>query len=210
MLKFIKNLFFGNNDKTLEPIEKCNTVVRYKREELFGMLTLSDYGNVEYANGYDSNKETLLIMDDIIDTYTMYEIDFDKIKILNNEDVFKRFNVLKAIGVEAGFLAYKAIVENIKIDYAILDITVGNMVKFDNGEYLEIDGVDIGLMLLKKDAKIIFSTVHTMNKKMMVMEYYINKFEDCGKNDIANYTMTKNSERIGPLFNFLYGDTDVE
>jgi len=205
MLKFIEKIF-GKKIKEETPKVTCDVNIKYAREELFGLLKLSDYGEVDFVNGYDPNKETLLIMDDIDDTYTMYEIDFDKIKLLKDKDIYARFNVVTAMGVEAGFLAYKAIQYGLKIDYAILDITVGNMIKFSNGEYLDIDGVDIGLMLLKNDTKIIFSTVHTMNKKMLVMEYYINKFENCEGKDITDYTMNKNGERVTPLYKFIYGD----
>lgn len=205
MLEFIKRLYkrwFVKEEVSTG--ECCEIIKQYTRSELIDMIDVDKYPDVEYMNEYDPNKPTILIMDDIPDTYSLYQIDFNKIKIKYKEDIFGNYNVVAALGHEAGFIAYKYIMSNKRLDYAILDITIGSIVKFDNGEYLDIDGVDIGLVILQNTkAKILFSTAHTLNRKNMVMEYYITKFEEYNDEDISKYAISKNNDRVQPIHVFL-------
>jgi len=205
MLNWIKRLYNKYFNKVeIECGACCELKIKYSREDLFKMLEYKSYPNVEYRNEYDPNKPTILIMDDIIDTYSLYEIDFNKIKIKYKQDIFNAYNVVTALGAEAGFIAYKYIMEGNRVDYAILDITIGSIVKFDNGEFLDIDGVDIGLCILKNtSAKVLFSTAHSLNRKNLVMEYYITKFEEYQGDDISKFAISKNSDRVEPIYTFL-------
>ena len=205
MLKLLKKLYTKWFVK--EEIETgvcCDVVKQHTREELLGLLDLSKYPDVEYINEYDVNKLTILIMDDIVDTYSLYHIDFNKINIKYKKNIFEQFNIVTALGHEAGFIAYKYILSGNKLDYAILDITIGSMIKFDNGEFLDLDGIDIGIAVMTNTTgKVIFSTAHTLNRKNMVMEYYISKFEEYKDEDISKYAISKNNDRVEPLYNFL-------
>ncbi len=207
MLKFFKTMYFnwfGKNNSDCQDVV-CQVVKQYTREELMNMLDLDKYPDVEYVREFDKNKPTILIMDDIPDTYALYQIDFNKIKIKYNEDVFTNFNVVKALGAEAGFIAYKYILSGKRLDYAILDITIGSIVKFDNGEFLDLDGVDIGIAVMRHtNAKVLFSTAHTLNRKNMVMEYYITKFEEYCDEDITKFSISKNNDRVLPIHTLLY------
>jgi len=202
LLKKWYNMYFCKN--TNECLLSKLPEIKYSREDLFDMLNLDDYPSAQCMGVYDSNKPTILIMDDIIDTYSLYEIDFTKMQIKYQRDIFAEFNVMVALGAEAGFIAYKYIAEKYPIDYAILDITIGSIMKFDNGEFLDIDGVDIGIAILKRGkSKVLFSTAHTLNRKNLVMEYYITKFEEYNGGDISKYSISKNGNRVEPIFNFL-------
>ena len=200
----ICSLFSGKNSKIDTVPKKVAVDTRATREELFCTLELGVYDDVKYVNGYDENKKTILIMDDLVDTYTMYVADFDKLKVTHRVDIMNTFNVVTAIGPDTGFIAYKALCGGLKIDYAILDITVGNKIKFKTGEFLEIDGVDIGILCLKNKAKVLFSTVHRLDKNNVKMCYYINKFKRYDDKDITDFAMNKNGPRTVPICEFLF------
>ena len=182
----------------------CELAIVFSREDLFKMLDLNKYQDVVYMNDFDEDRPTILIMDDIIDTYDLYKVDFSKMKHKYKLDVYEKYNVVAALGSSAGFIAYKFIISGRRLDYAILDITIGSIVKFPNGEFLDVDGIDIAISIDKySTAKSLFSTAHTLNRKNLVMEYYISKYEEYSGMEINEQSISKNANRVEPIYNFI-------
>jgi hypothetical protein len=155
----------------------------------------------------DPTKPYLFILDDVVETFILYSIDFKNINRLHSLNVIEDFNIVQCFGSKAGLIAHKYIeLDGGKVDFAVLDITLGYVVKLTDGSFVEYDGVDIAIEILKhnKDAKIIFSTAHTMNKRNPDVARYINKFNNNTGLNIDNHYMNKNSDRVTKLYHFLY------
>jgi hypothetical protein len=167
----IKDLAFSMFKK------KTDTKVEEKKEEIVDVPVTQDRAHYISRITYDGvkkpdiicgkdNDKTLLILDDIEMAYNLYKIDFNRIKAKYDKEVCDKVKVINALGTRAGVIAYKYIaIDGNKIDYAILDLTLGYVIKLSKGDYIELDGVDIAIAILKgnPDAKFIFSTVHTLN-----------------------------------------------
>jgi hypothetical protein len=208
MLKYIKlltRLFKKDNTSTISPILEAITETHAKTV----YDTAIDYTSIPSAevSCVGCDKPYLFIMDDIPETYILYSVDFKNIKRLYQKDVLNDFTLVKCLDPRAGLMAHKyCSIENGKVDYAILDITLGYIVKLQDGAYVEFDGVDIAILILDKNpnAKILFSTAHTMNRRNADIMYYINKFETVTGLNINNYYMNKNSDRVSRINSFLY------
>lgn len=206
IIKFFQ-IFFKKKDENEQGVvcELENGPSR-PRGVIIDSIDYDEYEEPEIIN-HDGEK-TLFILDDIPDSLTLYRIDFSNIKRRFKKNVDKDFKIVKCVGATAGFKAHKFInVEHNKIDYAILDITLGYIKKLNNGEYLEFDGVDIAIDILEDnpDAKILFSTAHTLNKRNPTMKYYFEKFENNTGKKIEDHYLHKNSERVTPIKGLLYG-----
>lgn len=178
------------------------------RIDIINSIDYEEYDELVTVN--ENNDKVLFILDDIPDSLTLYKIDFNNIKRRYGLDIENDFAIVRCVGATAGFKAHKHIVvNNNKIDYAILDITLGYIKKLNNGEYLEFDGVDIAIDILNAnpDAKILFSTAHTLNKRNPTMQYYFGKFERLTGKKIEEFYLHKNSNRVEPIKNMLYGTT---
>ena len=95
--------------------------------------------------------------------------------------------------------------ENINIDYAILDINIDSLEKFDDGDYLDLDGIVIAIELIKinPNVNIIFSSAYTLNAKNPLMYDYIVKYEKNFNKSLVENTIDKNSVRFKVLYQFL-------
>jgi len=179
----------------------------HTRKEIIDSLDYDKYNAPEITCGTPGTN--IFILDDIPDSLTLYDIDFSTIKRQYKKNVCNDFQVINCVGSTAGFKAHKFIaIEKNKIDYAILDITLGYLVRLDNGEYIEFDGIDIAIDILgvNPDAKIRFSTAHTLNKRNPTMEYYHNKFTKLTGKKLQNYYFNKNDNRAEKIYQFLYGE----
>lgn len=157
------------------------------------------------------DKPRVIVVDDLTTVRTIFNLDLDKIKTVYGKDVKEDFNLCYFIGPKAGFEAFKFVaVENQKVDYAFLDLTLGYLVKVDDDSYIEIDGIDLAITILKRNpnAKIIFSTASTLDYGNRNMQYFIDKFYEFSKiklNSESEMYMNKNSDRIKTILNLLYG-----
>lgn len=157
--------------------------------------------------------KTVLILDDIIESKLMYNTDFSKIKRKYKVDPNKDFRIVYANGSKAGYIAYRYVMDtNNPIDIALLDITLGGIIKFDDGNYIEIDGVDIAIELYKRnpDIKFVFATSHTLNRGASDMLYYFDKFEEATGENLCRYYLDKNNndkenDRALQIKKLLYG-----
>lgn len=155
---------------------------------------------------HDSSLPTLLIVDDG-DVNSLYGADFQILNTLYKFNVYENFNVYQATGINCGLEAIK-LINTIKIDYAILDLTLGNFcrIKEDSDKYVEIDGVDLGITLFNKnkEAKILFSTAHIFNTRYPEFQEYLDKFESAtGLKFIEHYLNKLNDRRTEEFLEFL-------
>lgn len=202
LLKYKKD----NNKK--EEIEVCPINEDVCKFSMLKLVDYSKFGKLEITKGQTG--KTLLIVDDIPEAVLIYKTYFRRILRKYNNSVERDFTIVEATGYDAGYKAYRYIViDNEKVDYAILDITLGHIVRLEKGEYVEIDGIDLAILLLEKnpDIKFVFLTSHTLNRKNISIEYYFNKFETTTGKKIEDYYLNRNSVTVEGLYEFLYGES---
>jgi len=181
-----------------------------KRETIEDIFDSKDYSVDFKVNQLDLNtfedpiiinsdkEKTLLILDDIEESDYLFNIDFRIIKEKYGYDIFKELKIVKCYGKQAGFIAKKYLSNpDNKVDYAILDITLGNSLKLADGSYIEYDGIDIGLQILEQNPEAIirFLTAHTLNRRNPMMMEYFNKFESNTNKLIDDFYINKNGDR---------------
>ena len=150
-------------------------------------------------------------MDDLEYILKLYQSDFRTIKREYGIDVENEYCIKFSTGTKCGFDAISEINKNDNIVFAILDITLGSITKNSKGEYIELDGVDIAIHLLKKNHNLdfLFVSGHTMNRLNPNMVKYYKKFEDKTGLNIENYYLYKNSDRYKVFYNRLFkGDNN--
>lgn len=210
MLSKILNMFKWNNNreeitdnhKTCEP--------KPKKEELMDVLDMSKVEDVYPVSGvHDYNKKTILLVDDYKAMESLYDIAFLNFKENYKKDVNSDFNIYKIFGEHCGIKALK-LLHKIKIDYAILDLTLGEIIKIEScldDKYVCLDGVDIANELYKvnKDCKTVFVTAHNLNSKYDKFKMFRDKFKLATNKDIEDYYINKlEEERDNELLEFIY------
>jgi len=206
IIEKISNFFNRIIEKDIV-LEETSIKVEHKtREELMGLIDLDKVEDIEFI---DNNQEkNLLILDDQEVSFELYKADFRKIERGYNVNPLNDFNIINVLGVQAGLMAYKYIINNEnKIDYAMLDITLGFIIKLDNGEHFEFDGIDIAILLIKynPNIKFLFLTAHTLNRRNPVLSNYFEKFEESTGKSIEDFYLNKNVDRFNKLYELLYG-----
>lgn len=199
MLDFIKR-FLGikpKENKTLivnKRIPHDKTVEFLDKVELCRFEMPTRHLNHCGATGeIDPNLPTLLIVDDLaIDP--IYGVELDNIKRYFNFDIYKNFNVIQCSGNNSGIQAYKFIVNN-KVDYAILDLTLGSFCKFSDSSstFVEIDGVDIAISInnIHPDCKVLFCSAHVFNPKFPDFKDFLEKLNDKSNIKMENCYLNK-------------------
>ena len=180
------------------------------RMDLINMVNYDEYEDIEFV---DNGKPILLIMDDMKLSKRIYEAEFTKIKNNYNKDVREEFNIVWALGSDTGYETIKFIKKH-KVDYAILDITLGSPIKLSNGDYIEIDGIDVSACFKKycPDGKFIFSTAHTLNFESPTTSYYRTKMIELTGVDLLKseeYLSFKNSNQLDDIYRLLYGENNA-
>lgn len=208
----IINFFIKNKDKGKEVIETLEKTVNNikenstdKKYDILTKIDLSRYRDEEYLNPYDVNKKTIILVDDLPATKVLYEIAFNEIKRIHKVDVTKDYNIIFFFGKNVGFSVIKFLNKDINIDYAILDITIDTLAKFDD-EYIELDGVDIAIAIANKNAttKIMFNSAHTMNPRNLTVSEFIEKYKKHFKDDMYKHTIDKLVDMNQAIYNFLF------
>lgn len=210
MLDKLKKLLIWNTnsekDKVVEP-----EVEKVEEKHFTEYLSLKDVEDVvPVNNNHNYDKKTLLFVDDYKAMESLYNIAFINNKETTKRDVYEDFNVYKIFGENCGIKALK-LIEKQKIDYAILDLTLGEIVHYnaedDNEKYVCIDGVDIASEILKHnpEAKIVFVTAHNLNTKYDKFKMFTEKFKAVANEDIEKHYINKLEEdRDQELIDFIY------
>lgn len=175
---------------------------------LIDRLDLDKYSDAVRYGG-TVGKPKILIMDDLSITLSLYTTDFDLMKSKFGVDVYKDFDIYLALGKESGFQACKFI-RDAKPEYLILDITIENLTKFDDGNYLDLDGLDIAKYneKLNPDSKFIISTAHKLTNNRSKGNI-LSKFKGYFGVHIKHHSMSKNIDRDVNIYKFLYGVDDA-
>jgi len=152
--------------------------------------------------GNEEASKSILLMDDFVEQFTLYELDFNRVKRQYEFDILKEFKVYEAIGVYAGFTTHKLLEEIDDLSIAILDMTLEMSIKLSNGKIIEYDGVDIAIEILEKfpECQIVFCTAHSLNKRDPLMSQYITKFEDNTKLKFDDFYMSKADTRYKVIY----------
>ena len=185
-----------SNNKDCENDKDCKDL-RLDNIELSVFKSPTIYGNGE---------KRLLLLDDVELVKNLYKTTFSRIQRNYGVDVINDFKIVSCIGKLAGYEAYKYILDN-HIDIALLDITLGDIIRDKNNNPVEIDGVDIAIKLLEINPNIKFKFIssHTLNKRNYTMVYYFNKFEKKTNLNIKDHYIYKNGDFGTDVYNFLYG-----
>lgn len=200
LFKKIKSIFIKEEkidySGIVMPEDISNEVKDYSYDQIADPIL---YGNLE-------SKKTFLLMDDLEDVFYLYRIDFKNIKEKYGYDILKEFKIVKCSGDNAGFIADKYLQNNDdELVIALLDITLGKIIKLDTGEVLSFDGVDIALTIMNQYPKcsIKFCSAHRLNKKNPEILKFIDKFENATQLDISDFYFSKNSDRASYIYEML-------
>lgn len=222
IIKTLIDLFFSKpkevptkKDEDSEYIKEMNNQLEMLNQYDFKNINLpklgtsdSFFGNKNIKN---DNLKNILIVDDLEDIDVLYLRAFKAIKVTNDKknkerNVYKDFNVYSTFENNCGAIAFNFIKNN-RIDYAILDITLGYLTNLDNGKYVTIDGIDLAVEIWKRypTCHVVFSTVHTCNQKNPTINKYFKKFNILTGKNLEDYYIEKNSEHLyEELEKFLY------
>ena len=208
-INYLKNKLFSTKEETDEQEE--SPIVEEIPNEI--LLQEIDYSTIEKPDIINPTAEkTVLIVDDQDIISLLYRNDIAKIRNELGKDIEKDFKVIRCLNKDSGLTAFKVIyMDKIKIDYALLDLTLGCMVKLDKGpfkgKYPEVDGADLGIYIkkLNPDAKILFVTAHTMNTDNYIVSKYDSKLKEHGLNLFDLYLSKNSLTRYKSIHDLIYG-----
>lgn len=226
LLKRIKDLFLPEIKETNNTKPKSKRYSSLLECKSLDKINLGSYPSVNIGSTrpkdnkfrdttkLDPSLPNLLFVEDYQDMKSAYRIVINNIGKRIGKSLYDQFNICEAYGKYCGGSSLKFLREN-KIDYAILDITLGEVLNIPSDEdgdgYVFIDGIDIALEILKvnPDAKIIFLTGHTLNEKYPAFKEYIDKFKNAtGKSLIDHYLKKSDVNEEEHLIKFLFGENN--
>jgi len=199
MFNFIKKMFSKNKvieDTINKNRERLDEDVESRPED----VDCSVYDLPSISGNIDA-KYNMLLMDDFEEQFTLYNLDFKRLKRDNVMDINKEFKIYNAKGINAGFETCKLLNTDVIIDVALLDLTLETSVKLKSGELIVKDGVDIAIKLLETNpnCKFVFCTAHNLNKRDPLIQQYIAKFNKTTGLDFNDYYLSKAGDRYSKI-----------
>jgi len=143
---------FGKKEKVEEKIEEP-VVYKMPKDEMFEAIsTMGMIKDLEDSNEFD---EKILVVEDVEYSHYLYEDLLEGLQTYNCDRVTNK-DVISSYGPYAGYSAIKYIIANPnKIKFALLDITLGTPLRFNEDNYILLNGIDVAEVLMKynKDIK---------------------------------------------------------
>lgn len=208
MFSLIKKMFKKDTEYSDNSIDDYEITDYIKPSDIDDSVSNFDWSTIpepEVRGNLDS-KQSFMLMDDLADVFFLYEIDFANIKKLTGYDIEAEFKIIKCGGDDAGFIAQKYLANSTdELVVALLDITLGKVVKLRDGNIITYDGVDIGLeiMRIQPNCCYKFCTAHRLDKKNSELLKFISKFETATGLDISDYYFSKNANRVEEIIKLL-------
>lgn len=203
MLSFIKR-FLGKEQDTDVLDESTIVTPKDISEPVLGFTY--DMIDDPVILGNSESKMTILLMDDQPEVFYLYDMDFKEIKRKHGVDVLDQFKIVKCVGPDAGFIAHKYLkdVED-ELVIAILDITLGKIIKLEDGSVLLFDGVDIAVEIMDKLPKcqVRFCTGHMVTDTGGAVREFAKKFKAKTGLELTELYFSKNSIRYEYMFDLI-------
>lgn len=203
------SMFFGKKNNIVEP----TTTVKINNNNNNNNMTIDEQiewiKNENWCNDYDTNKKTILIMDDREEIISSV---LDDLAALDNTNNFflEDYNILTVSSKMAGFSVLDILEKapKIEINFALLDVILGGKKNID-GKRKMVDGVDVALAIWEKfpNADILFFSgciIETNDDPFS----FKNKFDKYTDDDMNNYLMPKDitfEQELNKLSNFFNG-----
>lgn len=201
--------------------ERIHDLLTEKQKEFIKNNSHNEHSILDksYLMNYDYNsleepvilnpegKKTLLVVDDIVVTELLYRADLHKMESQYDVKPYEDFKIVKCLGKDAGFIAFKYLSKN-PIDYGIIDITLEQQIRDNNIYIADLDGIDIVSYIkeVNPNFKYVLCTAHSLNKNNNLVDTYNKKIQKNLKTKLENIYINKNTNRVDRLYNLLYGD----
>ncbi len=199
------SMFFGKKNNIVEP----TTTLKINNNNMTIDEQIEWIKNENWCNDYDTNKKTILIMDDREEIISSI---LDDLAALDNTNNFflEDYNILTVSSKMAGFSVLDILEKapKIEINFALLDVILGGKKNID-GKRKMVDGVDVALAIWEKfpNADILFFSgciIETNDDPFS----FKNKFDKYTDDDMNNYLMPKDitfGQELTKLSNFFNG-----
>lgn len=194
MFGFIKRLFSSKEivpskkeiEERIDYIDFTNPTLdfNYKKTNINTKFVFFGKENIitdieEFYKVYDPNKKTVLFLDNYEDISFVIKACIDKLETPSGKSAKDEFNFIGIFGISSVKVMYNCdILNKVKIDYAILDLTLEELLKYKNRP-VTIDGVDVGINIKNKykDCIVMFLTSHTLSTKVPTLRKFYKKYE---------------------------------
>lgn len=201
------SMFFGKKNNIVEPTTSLK--INNNNNNMTIDEQIEWIKNENWCNDYDTNKKTILIMDDREEIISSV---LDDLAVLDNTNNFflEDYNILTVSSKMAGFSVLDILEKapKIEINFALLDVILGGKKNID-GKRKMVDGVDVALAIWEKfpNADILFFSgciIETNDDPFS----FKNKFDKYTDDDMNNYLMPKDitfEQALTKLSNFFNG-----
>ncbi len=201
------SMFFGKKNNIVEPTTSLK--INNNNNNMTIDEQIEWIKNENWCNDYDTNKKTILIMDDREEIISSV---LDDLAALDNTNNFflEDYNILTVSSKMAGFSVLDILEKapKIEINFALLDVILGGKKNID-GKRKMVDGVDVALAIWEKfpNADILFFSgciIETNDDPFS----FKNKFDKYTDDDMNNYLMPKDitfGQELTKLSNFFNG-----
>ena len=201
------SMFFGKKNNIVEPTTSLK--INNNNNNMTIDEQIEWIKNENWCNEYDTNKKTILIMDDREEIISSV---LDDLAALDNTNNFflEDYNILTVSSKMAGFSVLDILEKapKIEIKFALLDVILGGKKNID-GKRKMVDGVDVAIAIWEKfpNADILFFSgciIETNDDPFS----FKNKFDKYTDDDMNNYLMPKDitfEQELTKLSNFFNG-----